>query len=198
MKVAPVEKSDSILDFNLGYWMSLALAVCFVILGASFFYGSDAQLPQSGGQFATNLLSIFSQNLGNWAFPVVAIISLCIMYSTLITVLDGYARNVADVSEILLTKTNQFQYPLSVVLISIGAIAVLAAFMRSFATFIDLVGILVFVLGPIYALFNHRAVFGGEIHRPDQPSSVMKLWSWIGIIVLSAVATAYIALRWLV
>ena len=83
-------------------------------------------------------------------------------------------------------------------MIAVGAIAVLAAFMQSFATFIDLVGVLVFVLEPIYALFNHRAVFGGEIPKANQPGSFTKLWSWVGIIVLTAVAKAYITLRWLV
>ena len=67
--------------------------------------------------------------------------------------------------------------------------------MSSFTTFIDLVGILVFVLAPIYAILNHKAVFGQDIALNRQPSNFMKVASLAGIIVISLVAVSYLYFR---
>ena len=78
---------------------------------------------------------------------------------------------------------------------TISGVLVILVFMSSFTTFIDLVGILVFVLAPIFAILNHKAVFGRDIALKYQPSSAMKLGSWMGIIVMSLVALSYLYLR---
>ena len=196
MKNQTVDPKDAMFDFNLGYWISLLLAMCFITLGASMIYGSGSQLPSSGGAFAGAIIALFSEQLGAWLFPVIALIALSIMYSTLITVMDGYARNVEKLLEIASLGSVEKNYYVGVVTVCLGGILVVAFFMQSFTTFIDLVGALVFILGPIYALLNHRAVFGGDIPSESQPSQLMKVWSIVGIVVMSVVAIGYVYLRW--
>lgn len=194
-KLKTVSPQEAMFDFNLGYWGSLGLSLCFVLLGASVLYGSGLDLPESGGAFATEIISIFSSRLGNWAFPVIAIIAFSIMYSTLMTVMDGYARNVQTLLDIGFPHFTKNGFVWGVVLVGVGASIILLFLMKSFTTFIDLVGALVFILGPIYGWLNHRAVFGAEMPRDARPSQLMRYWSLVGIIVMSIVAILYIYLR---
>ena len=117
------------------------------------------------------------------------------MYSSLLTVMDGYARNVQKLMEHSPARNVNNSFNIGVLTVTISGVLVILVFMSSFTTFIDLVGILVFVLAPIFAILNHKAVFGRDIALKYQPSSAMKLGSWMGIIVMSLVALSYLYLR---
>jgi len=198
----PIDAKVTRFDFNLGYWISLILAFCFVVIGASVLYGSDQALPTRGGGFAVRLITVFSDTLGSfgagaWAFPAVAIITLTTMYTTLLTAIDGYARNAATLVNIIKPDVFKRSFEYCIVLVCGSAIAVLALFMKSFTTFIDLVGALTFILGPVYAILNHRAMFfSDEVPNEHRPGNLMKVWSLIGIVVMLAVAIVYVYLRW--
>lgn len=181
-------------DFNLGYWMSLVLALCFLLMGASLLNGA-ADLPKNGGAFIGEVIKLFSGALGGWSYPFIAFIALTVMYSSLLTVMDGYARNVQKLMEHSPARNVNKSFNIGVLTVTISGVLVILVFMSSFTTFIDLVGILVFVLAPIFAILNHKAVFGRDIALKYQPSSAMKLGSWMGIIVMSLVALSYLYLR---
>ena len=181
-------------DFNLGYWMSLVLALCFLLMGASLLNGA-ADLPKNGGAFIGEVIKLFSGALGGWSYPFIAFIALTVMYSSLLTVMDGYARNVQKLMEHSPARNVNNSFNIGVLTVTISGVLVILVFMSSFTTFIDLVGILVFVLAPIFAILNHKAVFGRDIALKYQPSSAMKLGSWMGIIVMSLVALSYLYLR---
>lgn len=184
------------LDFNIGYWVSLVLALCFLFLGASLLGGSSEALPKQGGAFITKMIGLFSNIFGSWSFPVICFIAFSVMYSTLLTVMDGYARNVEALLDLSILKKSTKNFETGVLLVTLTSALVILLFMKSFTLFIDLVGILVFVLGPIYAILNHRAVFGRDVPLTEQPSRLMRLWSLIGIVIISLVAVAYCYLRW--
>ena len=175
--------------------MSLILALCFLLMGASLLSGNAAELPKSGGAFITEIIKLFSGTLGGWSYPFIAFIALTVMYSTLLTVMDGYARNVEILLKYSPARNVKNPFGIGVFTVTILAALVILVFMSSFTTFIDLVGILVFVLAPIFAILNHKAVFGRDIALKQQPSSLMKLGSWCGIIVMSLVALSYLYLR---
>ena len=181
-------------DFNLGYWMSLVLALCFLLMGASLLNGA-ADLPKNGGAFIGEVIKLFSGALGGWSYPFIAFIALTVMYSSLLTVMDGYARNVQKLMEHSPARNVNNSFNIGVLTVTISGVLVILVFMSSFTTFIDLVGILVFVLAPVFAILNHKAVFGRDIALKYQPSSAMKLGSWMGIIVMSLVALSYLYLR---
>ena len=195
-KIGEVDKSKSALDFNIGYWGSLVLALCFLLLGASLLGGSGEELPKQGGAFITQMIELFSGTIGDWSFPLIAFMALSIMYSTLLTVMDGYSRIVEALLEFSALKNFKNNFEIGVGVVALSSIFVILLFMKSFTTFIDLVGVLVFVLGPVYAILNHRAVFGRDVPLKEQPSSLMRFGSWCGIIIMSVVAIAYCYLRW--
>jgi Mn2+/Fe2+ NRAMP family transporter len=192
-----VSREESQLDFNIGYGVSLVLALCFMTMGAGVLFGSGVEVAGGSGGFAAQIIGLFSSVIGEWSFLLVGATALLVIYSTLTTVLDGYSRNLATITDIIVGKEMSRTYEYCLVAMVVGSILVIGFFMRSFTTVIDFTGILIFVLGPFYAVLNHRAMFGGEIAEEYRPGEGMRWWSIIGIIVMSLVALAYIYLRWL-
>jgi hypothetical protein len=63
--------------------------------------------------------------------------------------------------------------------------------MNSFSAFINLTSVIVFVLGPILAYLNHRAIFGEEIPSASRPGLLMKIWSIAGLLVMTLLGVLY-------
>jgi len=193
----PFSADESRFDFNLGYSVSLVLALCFLTMGAGVLYGSGIEVAAGSGAFATQVIGLFSAVIGEWSFVLVGTTALLVMYSTLLTVLDFFARNLVTLSNITMPQRIPARYEISIVIIVVSAIAVIGAFMRSFTTFIDFAGALTFLLAPLYAGLNHRAMFGGEVPIEKQPGPVLRIWSMAGIVIMTVVALLYIYLRWI-
>jgi apolipoprotein N-acyltransferase len=83
------------------------------------------------------------------------------------------------------------------VMMGLGAMALLLWLMASFTQFIDLTAVATFLLAPFLALLNHRAVFGPDVPLDQQPTAYLRLWSWIGILFLGAFALLYLWMRFL-
>ena len=196
-KLGELDKHNSNLDFNIGYWGSFILALCFLLLGASLLGGAGESLPKQGGAFITQMIELFSDTIGDWSFPLIAFMALSIMYSTLLTVMDGYSRIIEALLNISPLASFKNNFEIGVGLVAASSMLVILLFMKSFTVFIDLVGVLVFVLGPVYAVLNHRAIFSSDVPIEAQPSALMRFGSWSGIVIMSLVAISYIALRWL-
>lgn len=52
-----------------------------------------------------------------------------------------------------------------------------------------------FVIAPVIALFNHIAMTSRDVPPDAHPSPAMQAWSWLGIVMLSAITLAYLYLR---
>ncbi|MEO0368576.1 MAG: hypothetical protein AAF197_07300, partial [Pseudomonadota bacterium] len=76
-----------------------------------------------------------------------------------------------------------------------AAVIVIALLMKSFATFMDLTAVLVFLVSPYLAILNHRAIFHQHANHPDLPSSTIKVWSLVSIVILSLTSLLYFYLR---
>src|SRR6056300_1287870 len=59
--------SDSLFDFNVGYIVSVVLAICFLGLGASVMYGSGDTISGKAVVFASQLLSLYTEVIGSWS-----------------------------------------------------------------------------------------------------------------------------------
>lgn len=192
--------TEALFDFNVGFITTLLLALCFTVLGAGVMFGSDVPLAAGAGGFATQVLDIFTTTIGQWSYPIISAAAIAVMLSTVLTVLDGYPRAVEaliqEVSPRHGEKLLGFKtYDLIIILLAIGAFTVLAVFMSSFAAFIDLTSVIVFVLGPILAYLNHKAIFGEEMPTAKQPGFVIKAWSILGGITMFLFGILYFYLR---
>lgn len=195
-------KEDASLDFNVGYILSAVLALCFMILGAGIFYNSGVEVVTGNFGFSKQVIELFTKLMGSWSFPVIAIAATFVMFSTTYTVLDGYIRVYSEIitkaaPKASITSNPKMLYNIIGVVLSAGAIFVLAMLMKSFAMFMDMTSIIVFVTSPVFAILNHRSVFGNRMPEDHRPSNVMKIWSYIGIASLIVLTLIYIKVKFL-
>ena len=66
--------------------------------------GAVKHFDPDGVKFAEQLLEMYQQALGNWAYPVVALAALTTMFSTTLTLLDAFPRSTGMSLELLFPK----------------------------------------------------------------------------------------------
>ncbi len=197
--------SHVLTDFNIGYVGSALLAVCFLLMGAGVMY-ADGIVPETrAAGFANQVIALYTATLGGWAGTVVGVSALLVMFTTLITVLDGMPRLVAAGIVALRSRAqtgaeNLDRSPIlfgSMAVLAIAGMIVLLFFMNSFQTFIDFVTISAFIVAPITALLNHLVIISDDVPAEQRPHKAMLSWSLLGILALSGLAIAFLYWRFL-
>ena len=196
----PVTPSEARLDFHVGYFGTVLLAVGFAIIGTAVLFGSDTVLSQGSTGFAAQLVSVFTQTIGAWTEPLIASAALVVMLSTVISTMDGLARVYSTFTvRLLSTKGSQVDnaryYGEFLALQFAVSCILLLLLMRSFLTFIDIATTTSFLVAPAVAWFNHRALFAADVPEQQQPGQAFRCWSWVGIVLLGALAAAFVALK---
>lgn len=198
-----------LLDFDIGYVTTLLLAVCFVVMGAAIMHGGGQTFPASSVAFAGQVVSLYTESLGDWSWGLIAFTAFLAMLSTTVTVCDGFPRAVAAlVSEAWPDRQegpegSRRMYWLAYVVGVIGAMLILIFALGrkdiSFTSLVDFVTITSFIAAPVLAFFNHRAANAAEIPAEFRPGPLLQAWSWLGIVVMGSFALGYIIFRiWLV
>lgn len=186
-------------DFNVGFGLSTVLALAFLSLGALGMHGTGMVLQESGGGFITQLVGVYVQLLGAWAGPVIAIAAFATMYSTTLTVVDGYSRALAVGCRLAApdVKSPEKLYLFWMGLICAGALLVIMSFAGSLTRLIDLVTIMAFFSAPVYGYLNFRLITSSHTPASLQPGTVMRALSWIGLIFFISVGLTYLVIRFL-
>ena len=192
-------------DFDLGYCVTLILAICFVLMGASIMYNTGRVFSSSSAAFAGEVVSLYTEQLGNWSWPLIAGAAFLAMLSTTVTVADGFPRAVAAlVSEAWPNhkqgpEGSKTSYWIVFVIGAIGAMLVLVYTLGregvGFTQLVDFVTITSFIAAPILALLNHRVVHSAEVPLGSRPSLWLQAWSWAGIVIMTSFTLAYIGFR---
>lgn len=173
----------ALLDFKIGYWGTLVLALCFVSLGAITIYGSGIQLESSGGKFAKQLIGIYTENIGSWSYIIIAIAAFTTMLSTTLTCLDAQPRVLSATSSMLLKSNRKINYYwIWMIILVVGTVLVLAFFMTNMKMLIDFATIVAFVTSPIIAILNFLAITGKTMPEKNKPGLTLKILSWLGIV----------------
>lgn len=189
--------SESLLDFNIGYIGAAMLALGFLGLGALVMYGSGEAYAGSGTQFSSQLISLYTNSLGSWSYPVIIICAFTTMFSTTLTVTDAYPRVSRRIINVirpsLLTGKDDLQvYRILLVVISALSVGVLYFLGNSFKLLIDLASTLSFLAAPVLAYINYRLVTADHVSKEYRPGPWLKWLSWSGIAFLAAFALIYI------
>ena len=183
-KDTSISYKDIMFDFKLGYWATLVLALSFLGLGAVSIYGTGVELSANGSKFTKQLLEIYTSNIGEWSYTIIAIAALTTMFSTTLTCLDAQPRVMVETSAILFNKTkktNSF-YWLWLFLLAFGSIVIIAFFSANMKTLIDFATAIAFLSSPILAILNYLVITGKDIPKEKQPSTLLKTVSAIGIL----------------
>ncbi len=181
-------------DFQLGYGLSTLLAVVFVFIGAVVVYGTSTALPAQAAAFAAGFLNIYVQLLGPWAYVVVAISIFATIFSTLLTVMDGYPRVLQESVRILRGKaeSRSLYYWLALGLFLVGTLFLLHFHPNNMLQLVDLATSLSFLTAPILGWWNYRLVNDKNFPSAFQPSAFLKGLSWLGLIFLSLFSLVFL------
>ena len=191
---------ETLFDFNVGYWISAVLSICFVVLGAYMVFGSGKELPNSSGAFAHSVVGLFTGYIGGWSYLIIACAAFSIMFSTCITVFDGYARSLERTTELLFTNSvlqeqQRKVYAISLIIVIAGAFLIVYFFSGQLKGLVDLATTISFLIAPLIAIMNYRLVTGKFISKEAQPGITIRLLSWSGILFLTLFAVYSIYLK---
>jgi len=89
------------------------------------------------------------------------------------------------------TKFRTF-YVLFLILISAGSLVVIFQFGNNLKELVDFATVMSFVIAPVIAIFNFRLVTGKFLEKGHQPSTLLKILSFAGIIFLSGFAIYFL------
>ncbi|WP_228517731.1 NRAMP family divalent metal transporter [Aliidiomarina indica] len=198
-RIVPVSRRGGLFDFNLGYWVTAFLALCFLSLGALVQHGSEQQIAMAGVAFAQQLVNMYAESLGEWTRWIVALVAFFCMFGTTITVLDGYARGL-HLSGLLLTKRLDVETPNVAVsrrgytwllLAQAAAGMVIILFFRgALSPMLTFAMTAAFLTTPFFAWLNFSLVRGsGENHARR---TFLHLWAWVGLTYLIGFALIFI------
>jgi Mn2+/Fe2+ NRAMP family transporter len=188
-------------DFNIGYVVTTFLAVCFVIMGAGIMHSAGVRPEDAAADFAGQLIGLYSQTLGAWAGVLAGAAALITILTSLLTVVDGGPRSIIAAIRTAgglppipddkpLDRTPGFF--VSVVVVGLVAITIITFLTASFATFLNFGASVAFIIAPIIATLNHLTVFGAGLSPEQRPSGYLRIWSLLGIVIMSGIAVAYL------
>ncbi|MEZ4460685.1 MAG: divalent metal cation transporter [bacterium] len=191
---------EAMLDFHIGYVGTALLAICFLLLGAGVMHGQNVEFAASAGGFAAQVLDLYQQTLGDWSRPLIGSCAFAVMFSTTLTVLDGFPRAIVTLierfrgpetpggSDVETGRT----YWAAIAIQALGASLVLALFMTSLPALIDVATTLSFLTAPVLAVFNHRAM--AFVPDADKPKPWLRAMSAVSAALLTAFAVYYVTL----
>jgi len=180
-KITP---KQAIFDFNVGYMCTIFLAVCFVVLGALVMNNSGEIFSSKGGDFAGQLISLYTENLGGSAYVFIAIAAFTTMFSTTITTLDASPRAMSIATRLLFSTRIKLKYWFWIVLLATGTYIILRYFKEDMGLMVKIATILSFLTAPFYAILNYILITGKHTPKEHQPSIYFKILSICGIIFL--------------
>ena len=190
---------ETLFEFRLAYLITGVLAIMFVALGAFIFYGSGEELPNNNSLFAHKIVTLYTETIGDWSYIIIAASAFTVMFGTIIAVFDGYSRSLQRTVELIFTKKEdkirtKFRtfYVIFLIILSSGAFVIISQFQDNLKELVDFATVLSFVIAPVIAIFNFRLVTGKYLEKEFQPSLILKILSFAGIIFLSGFALFFI------
>ena len=195
---------ESSIDFHIGYYSTLILAICFMLLGTGVMHGSGQVFDKSSGGFAAQVISLYTQALGDWTRPLIAASALSVMYSTVITALDGHSRILATLimrfkgpEEVSIERefhSRSVLYILSMLVLGGGAYSMILFLLKSFTVFVDIAATMSFLSMPVIGFLIHRTLFSNDMPAQARLKPAMRFYSIVCIVLMAAFAAGYLYL----
>jgi Mn2+/Fe2+ NRAMP family transporter len=184
----PQNQGGGRLDFEVGYWGTVFLAICFVALGALMLYRTGVTMPDSAAAFAGALLKVYTDVIGEWAFPFIAIAAFATMLSTSITCLDAFGRVMHEGVRILRAPSERPSsnngYRIWIGTTATGAVLILAFAAGSMLELVRFITTISFLSAPVIAVLNYFVISGKDVPESARPGMWLRLWSAAGILFL--------------
>lgn len=144
-------------------------------------YKSGETFSNKGTVFASQLINLYTKNLGGFSYIFIAIAAFTTMFSTTITTLDASPRAMTISTNLLFGKKTIFNYWFWIVFLLIGTFVILQFFINNMGVLVKVATILSFLTAPFYAILNYILIFGKHTPKEFQPNIFTKMLSLIGI-----------------
>ena len=198
-KQQTVTVKSALFDFNVGYIGTAALAIVFLALGALVLHGNGQELKTSGIGFSHQLVGMYASTIGEWSRYLIAIVAFFCIFGSTITVIDGYARALAEAQLLLQEKElDQRRYHNAwMLIVSSVAMGILLFFTSALMTMLNFAMILAFMTTPIFALLNYRLMTSEQLKGELALTRRMKALCWVGLAYLFGFLAIFIWWKWL-
>ena len=193
-KITPKE---SLFDFNVGYFATVILGICFVSLGALVMFNSGISFSNSGSVFANQLIELYTSNLGESFYLIISICAFTTMLSTTITCLDASPRTMSRATQLLTKNNNTSYYFQWISALAVGTMLIFYFLLSEMGALVELATILSFITAPFYAILNYKLIISKNMPESHKPSKPLRILSVIGILFLSLFALGYILTRFI-
>jgi Mn2+/Fe2+ NRAMP family transporter len=194
---AAASVAHALADFRIGYIGSGVLAFAFLLLGAGVMHHSGTSFSAAGTQFSIQLVDLYGQSLGAWTRPIVLVAVVTTMFSTALTVIDGFPRAIARSVSVLRggagsagSDTGPVYWISGAVL---GALTVLVVMLLSggLTTMVDFATIVSFLTAPALGYLNLRAVLAPHVAPEHRPGRALTALAYAGLVLLGGTAVVY-------
>ncbi|WP_440876156.1 NRAMP family divalent metal transporter [Thalassotalea sp. PLHSN55] len=191
-KPSPESAKNAVLDFNIGYCCSFFLAIVFLWLGALLMFGQGEGFANSAAVFASQLVALYSQSLGQWSWLLMAIVTFVALFSTTFAVADGFPQvwQRAVVLKAGHSKTGNSNvgnkaYIISLIILVMGSWWIINDFAADIKGLLDFVTTVSFVSAPIYAWLNYKVMMGADVDDAFKPQGLFKVYTLICLTILT-------------
>jgi Mn2+/Fe2+ NRAMP family transporter len=147
-------------------------------------YKSGETFSNKGGVFASQLIHLYTENLGEFSHVFIAIAAFTTMFSTTITTMDASPRTMNRTTKLLWKKEFRFGYWFWIVFLFIGTFFILKYFMDNMGLLVKIATVLSFLTAPFYAILNYKLITGIHTPKEHQPGMYLRILSIAGIVFL--------------
>lgn len=185
---------SALLDFNIGYLGAIFLGIGFLLLGYLIMYNSGETFSAKAGVFSNQLITMYTNSLGEWSYVLIGIAAFTTMFSTTITCLDASPRAMNKTVELIKNKNYKFGYLFWISLLAIGTIFIFFCLASEMGLLIKIATILSFITAPFYALINYILISGKHTPEKWRPSKALHALSILGIVFLLGFSIWYLTI----
>lgn len=182
-----------LLDFHIGYWLSAISALLFLGLGAMLMYGTNTEFPSGAVGFTGALIDIYTQTLGSGFKLIIVIAATAAMFSTTLSVFDGYGRTTLELSKALF-KSKGLGYWGAVLVVAIGGWLLVSLFSNRMTDLIEIAMITSFLTSPIVAYFNFKLVNSENFPLTHRPGPFMVKWAQFGLVAIVLLTAVFLVM----
>ena len=183
---------EGIFDFNVGYFGTFILGICFLSLGALVMFGSSVGFSNVGSIFAGQFIELYTTTLGESVYPIIVIAAFTTMFSTTLTTLDASPRSMYKSCQLLFPKTNFLDYKFWLIILSIGTICIFSFLLDEMGTLVQIATVLSFITAPFYAYLNLKLVTSNLMPSKHKPSKILINFSYVGLAFLTLFALVFV------
>ena len=183
---------SSLFDFNVGYLATIILGLGFIALGALIMFQSGEAFSAKGGEFANQLITMYTKSLGNWSYAIIGIAAFTTMFSTTLTTLDASPRAMEKTSQLLFGNILKRGYLFWILILTVGTIIIFFFLNSEMGFLVKIATILSFLTAPFYAIINYKLMSSKHTPKEWRPSITMHILSWLGILFLIGFSIWYL------